>query len=427
MFSPQLDSDKLPVEQIRERQLQAFREHLAYCQRHSEFYRDKLKDIDVSRFTLEDIPNLPITTKDDLAAHNRQFWGCPETDFRDMAFTSGTTGRPCLIPFTQSDLERTAFNEKCCFHSAGMTPSDRVLLTCTIDRCFIAGLAYYMGAVAIGATAIRSGLNTPEGHLSVIREGDPTVLVGVPSFLARLGEIANKNQVSLQNVKKLICIGEPLRNVDFSLNSLGQRLQSNYANAELFATYASTEMATSFSECSCHQGGHVLSDLIYVELLDESGKPVPPGQLGEVVATPLGLHGLPLLRYRTGDVTFMIDEPCPCGKNSPRLGPIQGRRQHLIKCKGTAIYPQTIFNTLAAIPEVENYYITIAGEDLSDVVTVYCSVRDGAPITEEQIRRALQAACRVSIPVSFQSAAQVHAMVMEKSRKPQRVFDLRKK
>ena len=424
MFNYSKETEFLSLPGLTQLQTRKMREHLAYCKAHSPFYKDKLKDIDPETFTLDNIGALPFTTKDDIVENQDTFLACSEKDFRDIVFTSGTTGEPCRFIYTQNDLERNAYNEERCFCTAGVNAEDRILLTCTLDRCFIAGMAYYMGGMKTGASVLRNGLSSIESHLWIIRKVRPTVIVGIASFLVKLAELAQRENVSLDHIRCLICVGEPIKDEKFVLNGIGSRLQQFYPHAELFATYASTEITTGFSECSCHCGGHQPADLAYLEIIDENGNTVPPRQPGEVVVTPFGITGMPLIRFRTGDISFMLSEPCRCGRNTPRLGPILGRKKHLLKYKGTSIYPQVIFNTLTAIPGIDNYYVVAYGEDLSDSIEVVISTTDPA-LTPESVQRQLSVTCRARIPVVIRDTAEVAAMVFGSSRKPQHFFDKR--
>ena len=118
----------------------------------------------------------------------------------------------------------------------------------------------------------------------------------------------------------------------------------------MLGTYASTEMATSFADCTFGTGGHLLPDLMVVEIVDDAGPPLPPGEPGEVVATPLQVSGMPLVRFRTGDIATLHAAPCPCGRTSPRLGPVIGRKSQMLKVKGTTVYPPAIFAAAAGDP-----------------------------------------------------------------------------
>ena len=153
--------DFAPPEAIRAEQTRLLNEEVAYCRRFSPYYRKMLRGVPDRKLTLESLAELPLTSKRDLALRNEDFVAAPE-EIADISFTSGTTGKPCRICYTASDLERLGCNDARGYLAAGMRAGDRVLLTCTIDRCFIAGLAYYRGVVQMGGAAIRNGLNTRE-------------------------------------------------------------------------------------------------------------------------------------------------------------------------------------------------------------------------------------------------------------------------
>ena len=146
------------------------------------------KGIDIESFTLDSLSQLPLTDKSDFSQYNDEFQAVSNKAIADMAFSSGTTGHPTKFVYTESDLERLAYNEAQAFRGCGVTDEDLVLLTCTMDRCFIAGLAYYSGPRALGAGVIRNGHSTLASYLEIIKRTSPTVMVGVPSFLLRLGK-----------------------------------------------------------------------------------------------------------------------------------------------------------------------------------------------------------------------------------------------
>ncbi|HEX2953778.1 MAG TPA: phenylacetate--CoA ligase family protein, partial [Bacillota bacterium] len=125
----------------------------------------------------------------------------------------------------------------------------------------------------------------------------------------------------------------------------------------IFSTYASTEMATSFPECDHRQGGHFRPELIYVEIIDEEGNPVPDGEIGEVVVTPLGVQGMPLVRFKTGDMSFVIGEKCACGRTTKRIGPVIGRKAQLLKYRGTNVYPNAIASIVEANSDFFGCYV----------------------------------------------------------------------
>src|SRR5690606_39718880 len=203
---------------------------------------------------------------------------------------------------TDVDLERLAYNEAISFACCGIGKEDVLQLMTTIDRRFMAGLAYFLGVRKLGASIIRVGAGIPELQWDSILKFKPSYLITVPSFLFKLIEYAEQHHIDVNasGVKGAICIGEPLRHQDFAFNNLSQRIKEKWA-IELYSTYASTEMNTAFTECEYQQGGHHHPELIIVEILDDDNLPVEPDEVGELTITTLGIEGMPLLRFKTGD------------------------------------------------------------------------------------------------------------------------------
>jgi phenylacetate-CoA ligase len=226
-------------------------------------------------------------------------------------------------------------------------------------------------------------------------------------------------------VNRLICIGEPVRGGDLALSPLGRRLTEMWL-ATVLGTYASTEMATAFSDCEAGRGGHLHPELAIVEILDEIGRPLPPGKAGEVVATPLGVTGMPLLRFRTGDIAVLHDEACPCGRLSPRLGPVLGRKAQMLKVRGTTIYPPAVFSALQEMEVVCCYYLEVFDDfALSDRLRVTVALRDGS-LGSDEIATQLAARLRVKPEVRIATAEEVTAQTLrEGQRKPVLFFDHR--
>lgn len=409
--------------EIRQLQTRLLRKHLKLCKKSSPYYSKQLGDLDFSRFQIDDLMKIPTADKSILSEENDMFIAVPEDQIRDISFTSGTTGSACRIAYTESDLDRLAYNDAIGFAASGITPGDRVLLTCTLDRCFIAGLAYFMGVRKLGATAIRNGINSLESHADIIMRLKPGSIVGVPSFMRHLGIFLKENKIDSSCVKRLICIGEPLRDENLKTSSLGKQLLQVW-KAQIFSTYASSEIVTSFTECSAQCGGHLPPDLAILEILDESGNPLPPGAVGEVTVTPLQVTGMPLIRFRTGDISFMLDNPCRCGRFSPRIGPILGRKAQMLKIKGTTLFPGTFFTVLDTSPEIAEYYMEASGNGLSDRIEIFVSLKKRG-MSLDQVSKRIHAKSRISVPIREMPIEDVRKKVFSTSRKPVRFFDLR--
>jgi phenylacetate-CoA ligase len=417
-------------ETIRNVQEGLLHKHVRFLASHSPYYRAlfKAQGIDADKITVDTLHALPLTDKTALSRASDDFLAVPLSQIVDIVLSSGTTGKPTKMMYTENDLRRLAYNEELSFTSCGLTRDDVVLLTCTMDRCFIAGLAYFSGLRSLGAASVRNGLSSFESHLDIIQRLKPTAIVGVPTFLLRLGHYMKSQDVDPRGsgIKKLICIGEPIRDRSLAFLRIGEGLEEAWG-AKSYSTYASSETITSFCECTAQQGGHLHPDLAVVEIVNEQGEVLPPGQPGEVVMTPLAIEGMPLLRFKTGDISFIIDGPCACGRHSPRLGPILGRKNQMIKFRGTTLYPNSLYTVLDSFPGISEYYVTATSDyDLSDVLKVTVAVNDTS-CTADMIMDKLQAHLRVRPEVIIANEENVREQVYAgHSRKLIRFLDKRK-
>ena len=336
-MSPIPDIETQPLSVIKQFQEEKLAAVLEYLSSHSSFYkmlfRENHSEIKKIR-TIEDRKKIPFTDTADLQQYNRDFVCVSKDKIIDYITTSGTLGDPVTFVMTDADLERLAYNEKISFQCAGAQANDVFQLMTTIDKRFMAGLAYFLGIRKLGAGIIRVGNGMPELQWDTINRIRPDAIIVVPSFIPKIIKYAEDNHIDYQNssIKKAICIGENLRQQDFSLNLLGQSIKDKW-DIELYSTYASTEMATTFTECRFGCGGHHHPELIICELIGEDGLPVGENETGELVITTLGVEGMPLLRFKTGDLARFHHEPCRCGRTTMRISPIIGRPNHMVKYK----------------------------------------------------------------------------------------------
>lgn len=418
--------------EIKRFQEQKLREAIAYVAAHSPFYQKRFAQarIAVSDIqTLEDLQKLPVTTKADLQQFNDDFLCVPQNKIIDYATTSGTLGDPVTFGMTDNDLERLAYNEAISFDCAGIKEGDVVQLMTTIDRRFMAGLAYFLGLRKMKVGVIRVGAGIPELQWDSILKYKPTHLITVPSFLLKMIEYAEKNGIDYNNcgLKGAVCIGESLRNQDFSLSTLSNKITENW-NIKLYSTYASTEMSTAFTECEHAVGGHHHPELIVVETLDDNNQPVPNGEPGELTFTTLGIEAMPLVRFKTGDIVKLHHEPCACGRNTLRVGPVIGRKQQMIKYKGTTLYPPAMTDVLSGFSNIENHIIEIYTNDLgTDEIVIKIAVKQESEEFLREIKEHFQAKLRVTPKIVFTSTSILNQLIFNPmSRKPIHFFDHRK-
>jgi phenylacetate-CoA ligase len=420
-------------EEIKRFQEEKMGEALLYLHLHSPFYQRMFREhgIDIRKIrTLEDLQQIPFTEKKDLQRHNDDFLCVAREKVIDYITTSGTLGDPITFTMTDKDLDRLAYNEKLSFLCAGVRPNDIVQLMTTIDKRFMAGLAYFLGLRKLGAGIIRVGNGIPELQWDTIQRIRPNTIMCVPSFILRIIEYAEEHGIDYRNssIKKVVCIGENLREQDFSFNLLGQRIKAKW-DVDLYSTYASTEMATTFAECEYGCGGHHHPELIICELVDENGALVEEGATGELVITTLGVESMPLLRFKTGDLVSIHSAPCRCGRTSMRVSPVVGRTNHMIKFKGTTLYPPALFDVLDNTPYVDNYVVKIDYNDNgTDNITVLAGLRrpsadDVIKDLKDRFRAKIRIAPEIVIcPVEYIRKINFPDM----SRKPVKFIDNRK-
>ena len=423
----------LPKEEIKKYQEKRLAGALEYLAAKSPFYSSLFRDnkIDISRIrTLEDLSLIPVTTKPDLQTRNGDFLCVPHSEIVDYPTTSGTLGEPVTFAETESDLEHLAYNEFLSFSTAGCVKEDVLQLMVTIDRRFMAGLAYFLGARKLGMGTVRVGNGIPELQWDTINRIHPTVGMAVPSFLIKLIDFAVEHGIDYRNssLRKCVCIGEALRDPrTFELNTLGSIIHERWPELQLYTTYASTEMQHSFTDCQYFNGGHLQPELMIVEFLDDNDNPVPAGEPGEVTVTTLGVTGMPLLRFKTGDVVYHYDEPCRCGRNTVRVGSVVGRKRQMIKFKGTTLYPPALFDILDNIPEVRNYVVEVFTSELgTDDVLVHVGTNVPSDRFEKEIKDIFRAKVRVAPAVRFASPEEVAVLLYPPmSRKPVKFIDKR--
>jgi phenylacetate-CoA ligase len=426
------DIEKSSAAEIKSFQEKKLKELLGYLQENSTYYKHlfKANSIDVSKLnSVADLGKIPVTTKDDLYKFNKDFICVSAEKIIDYVTTSGTLGDPLTFVLTEKDLDRLAYNECISLACAGGTKHDVYQLMTTLDRRFMAGLAYFMGIRKMGAGVVRVGNGIPEFQWDTIKRLNPTIAIAVPSFILKLIEFAEQNNIDYKNssIKKIVCIGEPIRNEDFSLNTLGQRIASKW-NVQLFSTYASTEMGAAFTECEAGKGGHLHPELLVVELLDETNKPVKPGEAGEVTVTTLGVEGMPLLRFKTGDLCIAIEEPCTCGRTSMRLSPVLGRKQQMIKFKGTSLYPPALYDILNNVSYIKNYIVEVSTNDIgTDEINILIGALDPPENFEKELKDHFRAKLRVAPGIKLDSPENIFKLQMpEMSRKAITFIDRRK-
>lgn len=395
-FMMQLDMQSLEAqEQFQVQALNSLKNRLLA---ESKFYQKQWQEKGFETLTLQSLADLrqfPFTTKEDIQLHESDFYCVDAGQFRAYNTTSGTLGQPVSIPQTANDLKRLSYNEQLSFEKLSIQKGEPVQLMLTLDRLFMAGMAYYDGLRALGANIIRTGAGVPQMQWDAIFRYQPTTLVAVPSFLIKMLDYADAHQIDYRHcsVQKVLAIGESLCDATLMPNALSDAITSRW-NITLFSTYAATEMQTAFTACKYNCGNHQHSELIVVELIDDAGNPVPKGVIGEVCITTLGVEGMPLWRFKTGDMACLYDEPCGCGRNSPRLSGIVGRKKQMLKLKGTTLFPNAIFEALLQSGYTTDFVVEAFTNELEqdDIKIYYTAEGETRARLKEYLRSKLKIA-----------------------------------
>lgn len=425
-----------PIERATSKEIKMFQEKklqelLTYLQTHSPFYQKLFKEhtINIADIqTLEDLQKIPTTVKNDIQQNNDDFFCITPDKIVDYSTTSGTLGDPVTFGLSDNDLERLAYNEAISFACAGIQKGDVVQMITTIDKRFMAGLAYFLGLRKMGASVVRMGPGIPELQWDSIFRYKPKYLITVPSFLLKMIDYAEKHGIDYKNssVYGAVCIGESIKNQDFTDNILSQKIKEKW-DIKLFSTYASTEMSTAFTECEFQNGGHHHPELIITEILNDEGKPVQEGESGELTITTLGVEAIPLLRFKTGDIVKAHYEPCQCGRNTMRLGPVIGRKQQMIKYKGTTLYPPAMNDILNDFNGILCYQIVIQTNEIGlDEIIIKLSIENSDENFVNEVRDHFRAKLRVSPKIEVINFDVLSKTVFHpNSRKPITFVDLR--
>lgn len=398
----------------------AWAETFRYAKKHSPFYRKLFRNMK----SVPPLGEIPTVDKITLSARNLDFLCVPRERVVEIVTTSGTTGKPLLWMLTEADARRLALNEKISFECAGLTKRDTVLVAVALDRCFVAGLAYTTGLRELGCAVVRVGASSATLVLETIARVRPTAIIAVPSFLRHVAKKAREAKFDLKKspVKKAVCIGEPVRDGAFQLNASGRAIENSWS-AKVFSTYGVTELANSLCECDAGAGGHLHDEQLHIEILDDAGKILPDGEIGEITATTFGVEAMPLIRYRTGDCAALFSKKCKCGRTTPRIGPIVGRKNQKLKFKGASLFPSTLASVLEETENVETFVIIARKEsELSDSIEVL--IHGSAKI--ESLRDALQARAKIAPQIRHAAREEIEMLQMPPQARKRKTFvDLR--
>lgn len=355
---------------ISSEQIKLVNERILALTESNSFYGKKLRELGISRIeTAEDFEKLPFSEKNDLRdAYPLGLMTAPEEKIVRIHSSSGTTGKPVIIPYTAKDVDDWATMFARCYEVAGVTNKDRVQITPGYGL-WTAGIGFQAGAEKLGAMTVPMGPGNTEKQLQMMQDLQSTVLCSTSSYALLLAEEIEKRGLK-DNIKLKKGIigserwGEKMRS--FISETLGIELYDIYGLTEIYGPGIGIN-------CEFDDGMHYWDDFIYVEIVDPvTGKVLPDGEMGEIVITTLVKEGAPLIRYRTHDLSMIIPGKCKCGRSYPRLGMIMGRTDDMMKIKGVNVFPAQIEEILKEFPVLSSeYQIRISHLDGKDTMRIY--------------------------------------------------------
>lgn len=353
------------------------------------YYGKIFKEANIEGVTSqEEFENLPFSSKADLRnAYPLGIQAVPDEEVVRIHSSSGTTGKPVIIPYTAKDVEDWAIMFARCYETAGITNKDRIQITPGYGL-WTAGIGFQAGCEKLGAMAIPMGPGNTDKQLQMMMDLKPTVLTATSSYALLLAEEINK-----RGLKDRICLkkgvfgserwSEKMR--DYIRTELGVELYDIYGLTEVYGPGIGIN-------CSEQNGMHYWDDYVYIEIIDpKTGRNVPDGEEGEIVITTLVKEGAPLIRFRTHDISRIIPGECPCGRKYPRLDIIKGRSDDMFKVHGVNMFPSQVEEILGSVEGVSSEYnINIAHDDSKNrdviLVTVEAEGRVDFEKTGQRIR-----------------------------------------
>ena len=367
----------MPVEQRRELQGKRLHKIVDYVYHNVPFYRNKMQELDIRPDdinTIDDIKYLPFTTKKDLR-DNYPFGlqAAPQSEIIRIHASSGTTGNPTIVGYTRKDIGVWSECMARCLTSYGITRED-IFSVAYGYGLFTGGLGVHYGVENLGAAVVPASTGNTEKHIRLIRDLGITGIACTPSYALHLAETMEKMEIGLDQLKLRVGAfgAEPwTESMRQEIEGrLGVKAYNLYGLSEIMGPCVSYE-------CECQHGSHVNEDHYFPEIIDPNTlEPLPAGQTGELVFTTLTKEGMPLLRYRTRDLSSLMEGECECGRTSVRMGKIMGRSDDMLIIRGINVFPSQVESVILSMPEFAPRYLLIVDRAGNlDTLTIQVEVR----------------------------------------------------
>jgi len=428
IFNPAIETmERSEMEKL---QLKRLQETVAYVYERVPMYRQRLDEMGVKPEdikTLADIRKLPFTVKDDLRDNYPYgLFAVPMSEIVRIHASSGTTGKPTVVGYTEDDIQMWSECVARLCAAGGATRDDIAQISFGYGL-FTGALGLHQGLHKLGAAVIPISSGNTERQINLMSDFGSTVLVATPSYALYMAEIAEK-----MGMMDKINLRVGLFGAEGSTEEMRAELEKrwgivateNYGMSELIGPGVS-------GECTEKTGMHINEDYFYCEIVNpETGEPVPDGEWGELVVTPLAKQALPLLRYRTHDITRLLRDKCPCGRTTTRMQKIAGRSDDMLIIRGVNVFPSQIESVLIGMEEVAPHYeIIVTRKGYLDQIEVKVELHDATILDLYSELEALQKKIHDKLKVILQIDAKVTLVSPNSLKrfegKAKRVTDLR--
>ena len=371
----------------------------------------------------EDFEKLPFSSKDDLRnAYPLGIQAVPDEDVVRIHSSSGTTGKPVIIPYTKKDVDDWAIQFARCYEIAGITKKDRIQITPGYGL-WTAGIGFQAGCEKLGAMAVPMGPGNTEKQLQMMQDLQSTVICATSSYALLLSE-----EITKRGLKDKIALKKGVIGSERWSDKMRRSIQDGLG-IELYDIYGLTEIYGPGIGINCQKEKyiHYWDDYLFIEIINpETGKPVEDGEEGEIVITTLVKEGAPLLRFRTHDLSRIIPEKCSCGSCYPRLDIIKGRSDDMFKVHGVNMFPAQVEEVLHQIDGVTSEYsIAIGHDDENNKDVMVLTVEVEGRVNFEETGKAIGSLFKSKIGVNPKVAVVPVGTLPRSEKKTKRVFDHR--
>lgn len=423
--------EKAPRKEIEELQTQRLRSIVSYAYENVAFYRKKFDEIGLKPEhikSLSDIEKIPFTTKQDLRDHYPYgLMACSMDEIARVHASSGTSGKPTVVFYTKHDLDVWSECVARLVVAAGGSKKDIVQISFGYGL-FTGALGLHQGWEKVGATVIPASSGNTERQVMLLKDLQATALVSTPSYALYIAEVMEKMGIQKRELQlKIGMFGSEASSVEMHKEierKLGLFPTDNYGLSEVLGPGVS-------GECREKCGMHINEDHFLAEILDKDMKAAPEGERGELVLTTLTKQGLPMLRYRTKDITSLLKEPCKCGRTTARMTRIQGRLDDMLIIRGVNVFPSQIEGVLMDLQETGgSYEIIVRREGFLDKLEILVEVADVKLLDQygalEKLRNKIKHNLKTILQIEADVKLVEPSSLKRYEGKAKRVSDLRK-